>query len=202
VFTGLVQDLGRVAAVEATGDGARLTIGTTLAGELADGDSIAVNGVCLTATSRADGVFTADAMNETLARSSLGSLQPGAAVNLELAMRAGDRLGGHIVQGHVDGVGTIAAIGQDGFSRQLTVTTAPDLLRYVVEKGSITVEGVSLTVVAPDSSGYSVALIPHTLAVTTLGGLAPRMPVNLELDVLGKYVLRYLETIGVPRAGT
>lgn len=195
MFTGLVQGLGTVAAVQPTADGVRLSIATPLAAELAQGDSIAVNGVCLTAvdprapgTESLVGTFAADVMNESLRRSSLAEVAPGREVNLELAMRAGDRLGGHIMQGHVDGVGTIAAIAQDGFSRVVTVSAPPELLRYVVEKGSIAVDGVSLTVSAVDDESFSVSLIPETLERTILGAAEVGRPVNLEVDVLAKYV--------------
>jgi len=195
MFTGLVQGLGTVAAVEPTGDGVRLTIETDLAGELAQGDSVAVNGVCLTAidpvapgAGAVAGAFSADVMNETLRRSSLAEVGAGGAVNLELAMRASDRLGGHMVQGHVDGVGTISAVEQDGFARVVTVSVPPELLRYVVEKGSIAIDGVSLTVSAVDDESLSVSLIPETLEKTILGSAEVGKPVNLEVDVLAKYV--------------
>lgn len=188
MFTGLVQGLGTVAAVEPTADGVRLAIATPLGRELAQGDSIAVNGVCLTAVDPSNGTFAADVMNESLRRSSLAEVGPGSEVNLELAMRAGDRLGGHIMQGHVDGVGTISAIEADGFARVVTVTAPKELLRYVVEKGSIAIDGVSLTVSAVDDETFSVSLIPETLEKTILGGAEVGKPVNLEVDVLAKYV--------------
>jgi riboflavin synthase len=188
VFTGLVADLGTVTAVDATADGVRLAVQTALAGELHEGDSVAVNGVCLTATAIAGGAFAAEVMNESLRRSSLAEVSAGATVNLELPLRAGDRLGGHVVQGHVDGVGVVSAVREDGFSRVVTVDAPPDLLRYVVEKGSIAVDGVSLTVAEIDDRSFSVALIPETLERTTLGEAAPGRPVNLEVDVFAKYV--------------
>jgi riboflavin synthase len=167
----------------------RLVIGTRLAGDLREGDSVAVNGVCLTATSVGGADFAAEAMNETLARSSLGRLRRGARVNLELPLRAGERLGGHFVQGHVDGLGTVTEVLEDGFARRVRVEVAdPDLLRYVVVKGSITVDGVSLTVAEVTHDAFSISLIPETLQRTTLGGAAPGMTVNLEVDVLAKYV--------------
>ena len=190
LFTGLVQDLGTIAGVEATPDGVRLAVRTDLAPEIAEGDSVAVNGVCLTATVVADGQFVADVMHETLRRSSLAEVREGAWVNLELPLRPTDRLGGHVVQGHVDGMGTIGAISEDGFSRVVEIAAPPDLLRYVVEKGSIAVNGVSLTVAAVDDDGFSVSLIPETLERTTLGEAAPGRPVNLEVDVLAKYIER------------
>jgi len=196
VFTGLVQDLGTVASIDQTDDGARVSVATTLTGDLDPGDSIAVNGVCLTATAIADGRFTADVMAETLRRSSLGALDPGATVNLELPLRAADRIGGHIVQGHVDGLGTVTGVREDGFARVVTIATEPGLLRYVVQKGSIAIDGISLTVAAlePDGASFSVSLIPETLGRTTLGTATPGTGVNLEVDVLAKYVERLVAT--------
>jgi riboflavin synthase len=189
VFTGLVADLGEVTGVDATDAGARLTVHTGLARELAPGDSVAVNGTCLTATAVHDGAFTAEAMNQTLRMTSLGALAPGARVNLELALRAGDRLGGHMMQGHVDGTGRVSAVEPDGFARRVTIAPAdPGLLRYVVPKGSIAVDGVSLTVSAVDERSFSVSLIPETLERTNLGVAGVGTPVNLEVDVLAKYV--------------
>ena len=191
MFTGLVQDLGTVGAVDRTADGARVRIATGLAGELAEGDSIAVNGVCLTATAAREGSFSADVMEETLRRSSLGVLAPGRRVNLELPLRAADRLGGHVVQGHVDGLGTVTAVADEGFARLVTIAPGDEaLLRYVVEKGSIAVDGVSLTVAQLGDDDFTVSLIPETLERTTLGAAAPGDPVNLEADVLAKYVER------------
>jgi riboflavin synthase len=195
MFTGLVADLGTVAAVEATDDGVRLTVRTPLAAELATGDSVAVNGVCLTATALdGGGAFSADVMHETLDRSSLAAAAVGRLVNVELPLRASDRLGGHVVQGHVDGVGRVAGIEEDGFARRVRVEPEDEgLLRYVVEKGSIAVDGVSLTVAALDERGFEVSLIPETLDRTTLGSAAPGDPVNLEVDVLAKYVERLVQ---------
>ena len=192
MFTGLVEDLGTVAAVDATADGARLTVRSRLAGELGEGDSVAVNGVCLTAVAVGDGSFGADVMHETLRRSSLGEAREGARVNLELALRADGRLGGHVMQGHVDGVGTIEAVRQDGFARVVTISADAALLRYVVEKGSIAVDGVSLTVASVDEDGFDVSLIPETLERTSLGAAAPGTPVNLEVDILAKYIEKLL----------
>jgi riboflavin synthase len=188
IFTGLVQDLGTVTAVDATGDGVRLAVRTTLAGELSLGDSVSVNGVCLTATEVSDGQFTADVMQETLRRSSLAEAGEGRTVNLELALRAGDRLGGHMVQGHVDGVGSVRDVRQEGFARVVTIAAPADLLRYVVDKGSIAVDGISLTVVEAGEDRFSVSLIPETLERTNLGSATPGQTVNLEVDVLAKYV--------------
>jgi riboflavin synthase len=195
VFTGLVQGQGEIAAVDPTADGARLAVRTPLTAELAPGDSVAVNGVCLTATRIEDGAFHADVMHETLRRSSLGDVAPGGAVNLELPLRASDRLGGHVVQGHVDGVGVVRDVSEDGFSRRVEIDAPPDVLRYVVEKGSIAVDGVSLTVASIDDDGFAVSLIPETLERTTLGAARPGTRVNLEVDVLAKYVERLM----VPR---
>jgi riboflavin synthase len=188
VFTGLVADLGTVTGVEETADGVRLAVRSGLAGELREGDSVAVNGVCLTATAVDGDGFSADVMHETLRRSSLAGAARGAAVNLELPLRAADRLGGHVVQGHVDGLGTVREVREDGFARLVTVAAPPELLRYVVEKGSIAVDGVSLTVVEAGEDAFSVSLIPETLERTNLGAAAPGTPVNLEVDVLAKYV--------------
>jgi riboflavin synthase len=188
MFTGLVQDLGTVAGVDATDDGARLTLETALAAELSEGDSVAVNGVCLTATAVDGAAFRADVMHETLRRSSLGEVRAGGRVNLELPLRASDRLGGHVVQGHVDGIGKVAGVRDEGFARVVTVHAEPELLRYVVAKGSIAVDGVSLTVARVDEQGFDVSLIPETLERTTLGAGGTGRTVNLEVDVLAKYV--------------
>jgi riboflavin synthase len=192
MFTGLVQDLGTVVALDATGEGVRLGVHTALAGELREGDSVAVNGVCLTATAVTAEAFSADVMRESLRRSSLAEVGEGSQVNLELPLRASDRLGGHVVQGHVDGVGVVRETREDGFSRVVTIDAPAELLRYVVEKGSIAVDGVSLTVAAVDDGSFSVALIPETLERTTLGAAAPGRPVNLEVDVFAKYVEKLL----------
>jgi riboflavin synthase len=217
MFTGLIADLGTVLAVEHGGDGATLRVGTSLAGEIAEGDSIAVNGVCLTATrvvggggapagasdpgsgegvsaaGEGSGEFEAQAIRETLGRTTLGALSPGDAVNLELALRADGRLGGHIVQGHVDGVGTVAELREEGFSRVVAVDADPVLLPYVVQKGSIAVDGISLTVSALREGGFEVSLIPETLKRTTLGRAAVGQAVNLEADILAKHVQRLLQ---------
>ena len=184
MFTGLVQGLGTVAEA----GGGRLVVETPLTSELRQGDSVAVNGVCLTATSVNGGGFTADVMAETLRRSSLTPLGPGDEVNLELPVRAGAPLGGHMVQGHVDGVGTVESVRDEGFARIMRIACDGSLLRYVVEKGSIAVDGVSLTVTAVDNGGFEVSLIPETLERTTLGGAEAGRLVNLEADVLAKYV--------------
>jgi riboflavin synthase len=188
MFTGLVESTAQVRRVEPAGEGVRLEVTTPLAAELAHGDSIAVNGVCLTAVEPNGESFRADVMAETLRRSSLGPLGEGDEVNVELALRAGDRLGGHMVQGHVDGTGRVESIADEGFARVVRIAAEPGLLRYVVEKGSIAVDGVSLTVASVDEGGFSVSLIPETLERTTLGQAAPGRVVNLEVDVLAKYV--------------
>ena len=188
MFTGLVQGIGSVETIERSDDGARITIATPLVSELNAGDSIAINGVCLTAVALDGGSFAADAMNETLARSSLGDLARGSAVNLELPLRATDRLGGHVVQGHVDGVGTIEGVSDDGFARRIRVEAPAEVLRYVVEKGSLAVDGVSLTVTEVNERSFTVSLIPETLQRTNLGGVDAGTRVNLEVDVLAKYV--------------
>jgi riboflavin synthase len=201
VFTGLIESLGRVAGVDRGPDGARLRIDSGLAGELSDGDSVAVNGVCLTATVVTGGSFVADAMHETLTRTGIGDLDAGAEVNLELPLRAGDPLGGHMVQGHVDGVGLVVDRLDDGFARRLQISADPALLRYVVEKGSIAVDGVSLTVASVGDLSFTVSLIPETLQRTNLGAAEPGRTVNLEVDVLAKYVEKALSGRDAERPG-
>jgi riboflavin synthase len=193
MFTGLIGDLGSVTALEQEGEGARIEISSSLAAELHEGDSIAVNGICLTATEIHGQSFQAQAMIETLERSSLGALRAGAQVNLELPLRAEDRLGGHVVQGHVDGTGTVRALREQGFSRVIEIDTDARLSRYLVEKGSVALDGVSLTVSALDDDGFSVSLIPETLARTNLGTLRVGATVNIEVDILAKHVERLLE---------
>jgi riboflavin synthase len=188
MFTGLVADLGTVEAVEQTADGVRLRVRSALAPQVGPGDSVAVNGVCLTAVAPDADSFDFDVMHESLRRSALSSLKAGSPVNLELALRADARLGGHVVQGHVDGVGEIGAVREDGFSRVVEIRADAALLRYVVEKGSIAVNGVSLTVSAVGEESFEVSLIPETLERTTLGAGEPGVPVNLEVDVVAKYV--------------
>ena len=184
MFTGLVVGKGVVRGL-AHG---RVEVETPLAAELAPGDSIAVNGVCLTTVERDNGSFAAEVMPETLRRTSLAPLAEGDEVNLELPLRAGDRLGGHVMQGHVDGTGTVESVTEDGNSRVVRIETPPELLRYVVQKGSIAVDGVSLTVSGVDDGAFEVSLIPETLERTTLGSAGPGRTVNLEVDVLAKYV--------------
>jgi riboflavin synthase len=192
MFTGIVQR-GRVASVEDTGGALRLGIEAPgIAERVVLGDSVSISGVCLTVVERAGDVLSFEAVPETLERSSLGDLAAGRTVNLESAARVGDALGGHYVQGHVDGVGSVRSVAPEGAGRRLWFDAPPDILRYVVHKGSVAVEGVSLTVADLDDTGFAVALIPHTLSETTLGDAAAGDPVNLEVDVLAKYVERLL----------
>ncbi|MEA2425067.1 MAG: riboflavin synthase [Thermoleophilaceae bacterium] len=185
MFTGLVEQMGEVRSA-----GTRLAVATPLAAELERGDSISVNGVCLTAVDISADSFEADVMEETLERSALGRLREGDRVNLELALRVGDRLGGHFVQGHVDSTGSIESVEERDHSRVVRVNAPAEVLRYVVEKGSIAIDGVSLTVVDVDDAGFSVSLIPETLERTTLGSAIPGDPVNLEVDMLAKYAVK------------
>jgi riboflavin synthase len=196
MFTGIVEELGTVVSVTPVADGARIVIaGATVLTDAHIGDSIAVNGCCLTVVELADGSWAADAVTETLDRTALGALAAGDRVNLERPVRVEDRLGGHIVQGHVDGVGSLVARDAlaDGSTR-MRFTVPASLLRYVVEKGSITLDGISLTVAAvdDDTATVEIAVIPHTLSVTTLGPKGPGDPVNIEVDVLAKHVERLL----------
>lgn len=194
MFTGIVEELGTVRAIRRGTRSAVLSIGAELVlSDLKIGDSVAVNGVCLTATGKDSGGFTADVMHETLDRSSLGTLTPGSPVNLERAMPANGRFGGHIVSGHIDGTGTITAVRRDDNALWYTVQTDLKLLRYVVEKGSVTIDGVSLTVASVEADRFSVSLIPHTAAVTVLGRKGPGDTVNLETDIIGKYVEKLLK---------
>jgi riboflavin synthase len=192
VFTGLIQNVGRIHSIERDADGARLHVETPLRDEMAPGDSVAVNGVCLTVNGRTPGGFVAEAMNQTLAVTSLGGLEVGDRVNLELAMKASDRLGGHIVQGHVDGVGEVVSVEPDGFARRLRVKLAPELLRYAIAKGSIALSGVSLTIADLGDSWAEVSLIPETLERTTFGEVAVGDRINVECDVVAKYVERLM----------
>lgn len=190
MFTGLVQDVGVIERFDADDDGAHLRIATPLGAEISLGDSVAVNGCCLTATAADPEGFDTEAMNQTLAVTALGHLETGARVNLELAMRASDRLGGHIVQGHVDGVGTVLEAREDGFARRLRVALPAPLLRYAIDKGSIALNGVSLTVAELGPEWVEVSLIPETLERTTLGELQPGSKLNVESDMVAKYVER------------
>jgi riboflavin synthase len=191
VFTGIVREQGRVVSVDATPDGARLVVAApATAATSAVGDSVSIDGCCLTAVGVDDGRLAFDAVPETLSRTALGRLARGAGVNVEPALRAGDPLGGHYVQGHVDGIGRVRSAEPEGEGRRVWIEAPEEILRYCVEKGSIAVSGVSLTVAALAQGAFSVALIPHTLAATTLGTLEPSAVVNLEVDVLAKYVER------------
>jgi len=190
MFTGLIEDLGTVETVDRGSDGARLRIATSLASEISDGDSVAVNGCCLTATAVTPDGFETEAMNQTLQVTALGDVDQGSRVNLELAMQAGERLGGHIVQGHVDGIGTVASVEDDGFARRIRVELAPELLRYVIDKGSITLNGVSLTVAELGEAWAEVSLIPETLERTNLTEAAAGTKLNVECDIVAKYVER------------
>jgi riboflavin synthase len=197
MFTGIVEELGTVAEVEDQGDAVRLTVrATTVLEDAGLGDSIAVNGCCLTVTDRSDGTWTADVMQETLDKTSLHGVQPGDRVNLERAVTADKRLGGHIVQGHVDGVGTVLRREPSEHWEVVEIAMPPHLARYLVDKGSITVDGVSLTVVEAGDDRFTVSLIPETLARTTLGTRRPGDRVNLEVDVIAKYVERLLPFTG------
>ncbi|HUS67279.1 MAG TPA: riboflavin synthase [Kofleriaceae bacterium] len=199
MFTGLIEDVGVIAAVEARPDARVITVrpATLPVDELALGESVAVDGVCLTVTERGAGAFTVLAGAETLRRTTLGDLAPGARVNLERALRLGDRLGGHMVQGHVDGIGVLSGRDEAGDNLTLDVTAPGPLLRYVVEKGSITVDGISLTVTRVDDSSFSLALIPHTVQATAIAAKQVGGRVNLEVDMIAKYVERLLGPHGL-----
>jgi riboflavin synthase len=188
VFTGLVEDRGEIVRAARSPEGVLLTVRTSLAAQLAEGDSVAVSGVCLTATTVAADSFEAEVMNETLSASALADADPGVEVNLELPLRPSDRLGGHLVQGHVDGVGTVSSVTADGFAQRVEIEAPQDVLRYVVLKGSIAVDGVSLTVADTDEASFTVSLIPETLQRTNFRRASAGRRVNLEVDVLAKYV--------------
>jgi len=200
MFTGIVEEIGETVAVDDLGDAARLTVrGPQVTQDVANGDSIAVNGVCLTVASTSGDTFTADVMRETLNRSSLGALAPGTPVNLERSVRLADRLGGHLVQGHVDGTGTIISRTPAEHWDVVRIGLPPgppDLARYVVEKGSVAVDGISLTIVSVSATWFEVSLIPETLKRTTLGAKQPGETVNLEVDVIAKYVEKLLNAQG------
>jgi riboflavin synthase len=194
VFTGIVEALGSVESVQSSSDGSTLTLRCPVFGsESPIGSSIAVNGVCLTVTSTGRDRFTVDVVPETLARTNLGGLSEGSTVNLERAMPASGRFDGHVVQGHVDGIGTVSAVLAEGSGKRITIETTSQLMRYIVEKGSITVDGVSLTVAGVAEGAFEIALIPHTIDVTTFAELSPGSTVNLEVDILAKYVERLME---------
>lgn len=199
MFTGIVEELGTIRSIRRGRVSAVLSIGAEkILSDLKIGDSVAVNGVCLTATSRDSGGFTADVMHETLDRSSLGALVPGSFVNLERAMPADGRFGGHIVSGHIDGVGKICSVRPDDNALWYTISAPPEILRYVVEKGSVAIDGISLTVAAVEPEAFSVSVIPHTAAVTLLGKKRAGDVVNLENDIIGKYVDKLLHPAAPP----
>jgi riboflavin synthase alpha subunit len=191
VFTGIVREQGRLAKIDGDENGIRLLVeAASTATDASIGDSVSISGVCLTVVGSENGSLSFDAVPETLARTSLVGLEPGDLVNVEPALRAGDPLGGHYVQGHVDAVGRVRSVALEGEGQRIWIDAPPDVLRYLVEKGSVAVDGVSLTVAGLDDEGFAVALVPHTLAVTTLGRLRAGLQVNLEVDVLAKYVER------------
>jgi riboflavin synthase len=195
MFTGIVAEQGLVEAIDPGPGGARIKVRAGVASELAEGDSVAVDGACLTAATSGGGLFEADVMRQTLRLTTLGGLKPGDAVNLELALLATDRLGGHVVQGHVDGTATVRGAGEDGFARRLRLELPAELLGNVVERGSIAIQGVSLTVAELGEDWIEVSLTPETLERTTLGSLEPDDRVNVECDVLARYVRRMLPTM-------
>ncbi len=201
MFTGLIEDLGRVEAVDTGSDGSRLRIATSLGGQIEPGDSVAVNGVCLTATTVDPAGFETEAMNQTLEVTALGGVNTGGVVNLELAMKASDRLGGHIVQGHVDGVGKVASIEEDGFARRLRITLPESLTRYAIDKGSIALDGVSLTIAALGQDWIEVSLVPETLERTNLGEAEVGRKINVECDVIAKHVERLVAPLARKEQG-
>jgi riboflavin synthase len=193
VFTGIIREIGTVEAVERTPEGARLRVRAGVADELQGGDSVSVNGVCLTAAGLAGGAFEADVMNQTLSVTTLGILEPGSRVNVEPPLRAGEPLGGHLVQGHVDGTARVASVSPDGFARRVRVSLPEELRRYVAERGSVAIDGVSLTVAATTPDGFEVSLIPETVERTTLGDLTDGGVVNVEVDVVARYAERLMQ---------
>jgi riboflavin synthase len=201
LFTGLIQDVGEIRSLDSGDAGARLKIATSLGSEIGLGDSVAVNGTCLTATAADDAGFEAEAMNQTLEVTALGSVEAGDRVNLELAMKASDRLGGHIVQGHVDGVGEVIALSDDGFAKRLRVGLAPGLLRYAIDKGSIALDGVSLTIADLGDDWLEVSLIPETLERTNLGEAQAGRKINVECDVIAKHVERLVAPLARKEQG-
>ena len=193
MFTGIIREIGTVEEVERTADGARVRVSAGVAEGLGAGDSVSVNGVCLTVSSPGDDAFEADVMNQTLSVTTLGALAAGGRVNLEPALRAGEPLGGHLVQGHVDGRGEVTSVTEDGFARRLRVAVPENLRRYVAEHGSVAIDGVSLTVAELTPAGLEVSLIPETLERTTLGDLGEGSEVNLEVDVVARYAERLVQ---------
>ena len=193
MFTGIIREVGTIEAVDVTAAGARIRVRAAVADDMRDGDSVSVDGVCLTAAASDEGRFEADVMNQTLALTTLGALEAGRRVNVEPALRAGDPLGGHLVQGHVDGAGRVTSVSADGFARRLTIALPEDVGRYVAARGSVAVDGVSLTVAALGPDGLEVSLIPETLERTTLGELEEGSEVNVEVDVVARYAERLME---------
>jgi riboflavin synthase len=196
MFTGIVREIGTVEGVERSEEGARLRVRAGLAADLRSGDSVSVSGACLTVVSTSDGAFEAEVMNQTLSVTTLGGLESGGSVNLEPPLRAGDPLGGHLVQGHVDGTGEVLTVSEDGFARRLLLAAPPELDRFIVERGSVTLDGVSLTVAGLTEEGFEVSLIPETLERTTLGRLPEGGQVNLEVDVIARYAERLVQGFG------
>ncbi|MBP5581538.1 MAG: riboflavin synthase [Ruminococcus sp.] len=202
MFTGIIEEVGTVSHIQRSGSSSFIEIkAKKVLEDVHPGDSIAVNGVCLTVTHFDSGIFRADVMNETLSRSSLGSLTTGSPVNLERAMSANGRFGGHIVSGHIDGTGIVTDIKNDGIAVWYTVSAAPELLHYIVEKGSIAIDGISLTVAKVTDTSFSVSIIPHTAAQTILGTKKAGDTVNLENDIIGKYVEKLMKPAKEPRTG-
>ena len=202
MFTGIIEEMGTVSRVQRSGSASFIEIqAKKVLEDVHLGDSIAVNGVCLTVTHFSGGVFRADVMNETFSRSSLGSLTTGSPVNLERAMAANGRFGGHIVSGHIDGTGSITDIKNDGIAVWYTVSAAPEILRYIVEKGSIAVDGISLTVAKVTDTSFSVSVIPHTASQTILGTKKTGDTVNLENDIIGKYAEKLMKPAETPETG-
>lgn len=192
MFTGIIEEIGTVQAVQHSGDNSFIKISAEkILSDVHDGDSIAVNGVCLTVTDFSSNIFRADVMNETLNRSSLGSLRNGSPVNLERAMSANGRFGGHIVSGHIDGTGVISDIKKDGIAIWYTISTNPEIMRYIIEKGSIAIDGISLTVAKVTDNNFSVSIIPHTAQQTILSYKKTGDIVNLENDIVGKYIEKF-----------
>jgi riboflavin synthase len=201
LFTGLIQDVGEVRSLDSGDAGARLKIATSLGSEIGLGDSVAVNGACLTATATDDAGFETEVMNQTLEVTALGGIEGGDRVNLELAMKASDRLGGHIVQGHIDGVGEVSSVTDDGFAKRLQVALDRDLLRYAIDKGSIALDGVSLTVAGLGEDWLEVSLIPETLERTNLGDAQAGRKINVECDVIAKHVERLVAPLARKEQG-
>ncbi len=193
MFTGIVREIGSVDRLERGAEGARLRVRAELAGELAPGESVAVSGACLTVVEASNGAFDAEVMNQTLILTTLGGLERGSAVNLEPPLRVGDPLGGHLVQGHVDGTGEVEEVDDDGFARRLELEVPPELQRFVVEHGSVAVDGVSLTVAGLTEAGFEASLIPETLERTTLGRATEGSRVNIEIDVIARYAERLVQ---------